>query len=239
MRVRRPLAALSVPAVLALSLLGGCGVAGTDFHPGIAAQVGRTTISTAEVDSVARDYCTAIEGALQKAGQAAPLRSLRAASASSMVVRAAVSTLASDYGVRTGTGYQKAVSQVRSQLTQLGYLSADQIAELGDAVIEVETTDAYASDLVAGIGRATLLDQGNDNPTDAEAASAGQKVFAAWLDDQDVEIDPRFGLEVADGAVKSVDTSLTYASSTEAVAGQSTSQDPAAALALPASQRCG
>ena len=47
--------------VLPVVLLVGCGVAGTQFNPGVAAQVGDQTITTRHVDEVTANYCTALE----------------------------------------------------------------------------------------------------------------------------------------------------------------------------------
>ena len=72
----RPLAGRAAPWAAALALLlagglSGCGVAGTDFHPGVAAQVGDETITVSEVDSVASNYCSAITSQLQSNNQVA------------------------------------------------------------------------------------------------------------------------------------------------------------------------
>ena len=50
----RPILGLVAAAVLA-SGLTGCGVAGTGFSPGLAAEVGDTSITTDRVDAVRRD----------------------------------------------------------------------------------------------------------------------------------------------------------------------------------------
>jgi peptidyl-prolyl cis-trans isomerase SurA len=47
--------------VLSVVLLSGCGIAGTQFHPGVAAEVGDQTITSRHVDKVTDDYCTGFE----------------------------------------------------------------------------------------------------------------------------------------------------------------------------------
>ena len=51
----------ALPVLASVVLLAGCGVAGTQFHPGIAAEVGDQTITTRHVDQVTDDYCKAVE----------------------------------------------------------------------------------------------------------------------------------------------------------------------------------
>ena len=50
--VLKRVAALAVPCLL---LLSGCGVAGTEFNPGVAARVGDETITTDDVDDLAAE----------------------------------------------------------------------------------------------------------------------------------------------------------------------------------------
>src|SRR5690242_2271116 len=73
----RSLAGLVAGSALLVSGLSGCGVAGTDFHPGVAARVGDATVSVDEVDSLTDSYCSAIEDQLTKAKNVVPLGYLR------------------------------------------------------------------------------------------------------------------------------------------------------------------
>ena len=83
------LRAASGPPRRLVVLLAGCGVAGTQFHPGVAAEVGDQTITTRHVDQVTDDYCKAIEkvseGQERRAGQPTPMRYLTHEFASALI----------------------------------------------------------------------------------------------------------------------------------------------------------
>ena len=123
-RVQRCLPVLAASVVL----LTGCGVAQTQFHPGIAARVGDDTITTKHVDEVTADYCTAVEkvskGQTKSADQSPqPLRYLSHEFATDLIIKSAVSQLADQYDVTPTSAYNGNLSTLKPQLVTL---SADQ-----------------------------------------------------------------------------------------------------------------
>lgn len=195
----------------AVVLLSGCGVAGTQFHPGVAAQVGDTTITTRHVDQVTDDYCQAVEkvneGQEQTEDQQTPMRYLTHEFATDLIVKAASEQLADDYDVKPGSSYQGGLAQLEPQLTKL---SGDQ----KDAVREIVGARSYAEDVLSQIGELSLEKQGTDQSTADEQYAEGQKILRAWMTDHDVEINPKYAIDF--GIPGQVDTDLSTAVSTTA-----------------------
>ena len=217
----RSLAGLAAAALL----LTGCSSVPA-FNPGVAARVADTTISTSEVDDTAADYCSAVETQLQ-AGQAVPNSVVSAQVAGALTLQEAGEQFAAAQGVDPDPSYQDAADALEQSI-------ADLSDEQQDAVRRVNLARPYvaAVELAAGI-----QEVGDDDP-DA-AAAAGHEAFAAWLDDHDVRIDPRYTVAIEDGTMARSDTSISFAVSDVAKAGLAAEADPAASAALPVSQRCG
>lgn len=224
----RPLVALvAIPL-----LLSGCGVAGTSFHPGVAAQVGDARVSTAKVSRLAAGYCSAIEDQLATNHTIVPQSYLSSVIAGELAMVEAARQLADDYGVAPGAQYKRKVAELQSAVTALE--PAEQ-----DAVIEVESASTYVSEIVQAVGTQRLVDAGTARPTADAATAEGQKALTAWLDDHDVSIDPVFGVEIKDGKAVPADTSISYAVGKTATFGKATTPDQTYAGALPDSLRCG
>ncbi|MBB6627056.1 hypothetical protein H5V45_06945 [Nocardioides sp. KIGAM211] len=229
---RRSLAGLVAGSALLVSGLSGCGVAGTDFHPGVAARVGDATVSVDEVDSLTDSYCSAIEDQLTKAKNVVPLGYLRSGVVGQLTLVEAAKQLAAEYGVSTGAQYEQKVAELRSAVAAL---SPDE----QKAVIEIESSSAYLTDVLTAVGGQRLEEKGTKNPEPTASAAEGQKALTAWLDDHDVSIDPQFGLAIKDGKAVPTDTSLSYAVGDAAKKGQADSPDQVYAAALPDAHRCG
>ena len=220
-----------VAAVSAL-LLSGCGVAGTSFHPGVAAQVGDETISVTKVDSVASNYCSAIEPQLSSQKQVVPRRYLRDGIAGRLTLLAAAHQLAADYGVDAGTQYAQKVAELQGAVDSL---PADQ----QQAVIEIEASTAYLSGVQQAVGAKVLAAQGTAGASSQSAAKAGQAAFAKWFDQNDVTIDPQFGISIKDGQTVKTDTSISYPVGDNAKQGEAATPDQSYAASLPDAHRCG
>src|SRR5919112_1090637 len=109
----RPLAGTVAASVLVLAgALSGCGVAGTGFHPGVAAQVGDDQIKVSRVDTIASDYCSAIREQLRGENQVLPLRYLRGGIAGQLALVAAAEQLAEEHGVEAGAQYDQKVAEL-------------------------------------------------------------------------------------------------------------------------------
>jgi len=226
----RPLLGLAAAALLASGLLGGCGVTGTGFAPGVAAEVGDVSIPTDRVDEVAASYCDAITPQLE--GQVLPKRYLTSGVAGQLALAAAAEQLAADHGVEPGQRYSRQVAQLRKAVAGL---PEDQ----QEAVVEVESAGSLVSDLVLGVGRSVAEDEGTTDPTDEQVAQLGNEALAAWIDDHDVDINPRYGVELRDGQPVDADTATSVAVGDVATAAMAESPDQEYAAALPESQRCG
>ncbi|MCW2798429.1 hypothetical protein [Nocardioides sp.] len=231
MSVTRPLAGIAAGSALLLSgLLSGCGVAGTDWHPGVAAQVGDEKISTSHVNDVTTNYCAAIEDQLTKAGNVLPLSYLREGVTGQLVLVAAARQLGQEYDVAAGDQYTRQVTQLEQAVSQL-----PEAAQA--AVIEIESSQTYVDDILQGVGKA--LAQGQTTPTDTQAAAAGQQALTKWIDDNDVQIDPEFGVEIVDGKATPIDTDISYAVGDTAKLGSAKTPDPTYSSSLPDALRCG
>jgi hypothetical protein len=214
--------------VLSVVLLAGCGVAGTQFHPGIAAEVGDQTLTSRHVDQVTDDYCQAVEkvskGQAQAADQARPMRYLTHTFANDLIVQAAAEQLAADYDVQPTEAYKGALAQLEPQLKDL---SDDQ----KDAVREVFGARAYTQDVLTQIGEISLKKQGTANASSDDQNAEGQKLLDAWIADHDVEVNPKYGIDL--GTADQVDTDLSYPLGTAATGGLKAEPDAAYTSSLP------
>ncbi|MCW2842623.1 MAG: hypothetical protein JWN22_539 [Nocardioides sp.] len=229
----RPLVGLvAVSALLASGVLSGCGVAGTDFQPGVAARVGDSTVSSDKVEQLVAGYCSAIEDQLRTNKTIVPQSYLSSVIAGELAMVEAARQLADQYAVEAGKDYDQKVAQLEGAVTALK-------PDEQTAVVEVESAASYVSSVVQAVGTQQLAAAGTAKPTSDAATAAGQKALVAWLDDHDVRIDPKFGIAIKDGQAVPDDTSLSYAVGTTAKSGQATTPDQAYAGALPAAHRCG
>lgn len=229
MRVTRPLASLAAVSVVLSGLLSGCGVAGTDWHPGAAAQVGDEKISVDHVNEVVTQYCKAVKDQLTEPGDVIPLRYLREGVAGELVLVSAARQLGEEYGVEAGDQYTRQVAQLEQAV-------ADLPQETQDAVVEIESAETYINDILQGVGEAVT-----DGPKPASdvAIEAGRKELVKWIDENDVQIDPQFGVAIVDGQPKRVDTDLSVPVGDRAKAAGAATPDPAYAGSLPSVHRCG
>lgn len=232
MSVTRPLAGLAASALLLSGLLSGCGVAGTGWHPGVAAEVGDETITTDHVDAVATNYCAAIEDQLTEQVKVIPLRYLREGVTGQLVMVAAARQLGAEYDVEPGDQYTRQVAQLEAAVAQLSEGAQD-------AVIEVESSQPYIDGILEAVGKAEAKAAGAAEPTIDEATAAGTEALTKWIEDNGVEIDPEFSMSIVDGKPTRIDTDISFAEGkTAKLAGQAT-PDPGYSGALPSAHRCG
>jgi hypothetical protein len=222
-------AALAAASVV---LLTGCGAV-PDLNPGVAVRVEDDTVSTQDLEDLATDYCSALSSSEQTGG-AVPNHFVYGLSASSLGLRAAASQLMAEHDVTPDASYDKAVEQAKTQ--QLAGLDDAQ----RDAVIEVGAASIYVTAAETSVGRKVLSSEGQGgSPSDEAALAAGQQALVAWIGDHDVRVDPKYGVSIDTGKAVLADTSVSYAVSDVAKAGQAEQPDSALAAALPESQRCG
>ncbi|WP_243058704.1 hypothetical protein [Nocardioides sp. SR21] len=217
----RSLAGLAAAAVL----LTGCSSVPA-FNPGVAARVADATITSNDVEETAASYCSAVETQLQE-GQAVPNSVVSAQVAGALTLQEAGEQFAAAQGVEPDPSYQDAEDSLEQSIATL-------TPEQQDAVRRVNLARPYVAAVELAVG---IEEVGDEDPE--AAAAAGHEAFASWLDDQDVRIDPRYPVAIEDGAIARSDTSISFAVSDVAQAGQAAEPDQAAAAALPDSQRCG
>ena len=240
----RTVPALVAAAVAGSVLLSGCGVTGTDWRPGLAAEVGDDSLSSDEVDEYTGYFCDALDEGTFGQVAALPRGSLRQGVAGNLSLRLAADQLADDYGVTPGDYYQ----QVRSQ-------AAESVSDLPDdargPLVDVQSAPIYVSEVSLAVGR-ELLDREGGDSTDPDAAAArGQEALLAWLDDHEVDFNPSLnirltedgGWEPAGGsdATSVAVSDIATAGADDGVddAGQPTPEYTAYVADLPASHRCG
>ncbi|WP_193608522.1 hypothetical protein [Nocardioides lijunqiniae] len=228
-RARRVRLAAAATAVLAVALTG-CGVAGTSFQPGVAADVDGDRISTDRVDRLVGDYCDAVRDQLQQDGSVVPLGYLRSGVVGQLALVSAAEQLAEEHGVEPTDDYDRVVTDLRGQTRDL---PEDQ----QDAVIAINGSSAYVQAVQLAVGDKLLTEEGQ--PTGPEAAGQrGADELTRWLDDHDIKLNPEFGISFQDGQVVSEDTQLAVAVGDTATTSALEAPDQEYAKSLPASQRC-
>ena len=222
--------ALAVPCLL---LLSGCGVAGTEFHPGVAADVGDQTVTTDEVDELVTTYCSAVEEQITAGGQSFPLSGFRSGIAAQLAMESAVDQLAEDYDVTPSTDYKTQLAAIETDAEQ--YTGKERAA-----FVEVQSSQTYVVDLLTQIGAIELEAEGEDDPTIDFQQARGQDELATWVAREGLTFDPRYGLQMVEGVPQPKDTDVTYALGDVAKAGLSDGEpDPNYVASLPLSATCG
>ncbi|GAB3254694.1 hypothetical protein GCM10027448_22010 [Nocardioides dilutus] len=222
--------AVAIPCLL---LLSGCGVAETQFHPGVAVEVGDRTITTDRVDDLTSGFCEAVEGQIAEGGQSYPLRLFKRGIVGQLALQSAVEQLAEDFDVEPGADYQAQLAQIESE--------AEGLTEGGrEEYVEVQATLPYVTDVLTQIGALLLEQEGEDDPTLDFQQARGLDALTEWVEREGVTFDPRYGTELVDGQPQPVDTSLAFAVSDLAKGGMSDAEpDPNYVAALPLSATCG
>lgn len=224
----------SVAAVPCLVLLlTGCGVTGTEFNPGVAVRVGDETVSTDRVDELSSLYCDAVESQIQAGGQKFPLAGFKTGIAAQLALKSAAEQIADGYGVTPSADYQLQLSQIEDQ-------AAEYTGDERDAFIEVQATQPYYIDLLTQVGKLELEAEGEQEPTLDFQQARGQDELAKWIGREGLTFDPKYGLEIVDGAPQPVDTDLSFAVGDIAKDGKADGEPSASYVAsLTASATCG
>ena len=227
--LKRSLAA-AIPCLL---LLSGCGVDGTQFRPGVAAEVGDETITTDRVAALTADFCDAVDDQITAGGQSLPLAGYKAAVVAQLAMISAIDQLNERYEVTPSSDYNTQVAQIRSQAPEMSD------ADL-EAYVEVISAQAYFVDMLTQIGAIELANEGEEEPTLDFQQARGQDELASWVEREGVTFDPRYGFTMVDGQPQSVDTDVTFAFSDLAKAGRAGGEpDPNYVASLPLSATCG
>ena len=223
MSMSRTLGAVGALSVLVLT---GCGA----VQPGAAVEVGDDSISLSEIDEVASDFCSAIEPQLEAQPQSIPNSYLRGGIAGTLALRSVAEQVAAEYGVDAADSqrYQDAVQELKANVAPVP-------EEYRESVIEVESAPQYVEAVQAAVGEVELDGQGEYE----EFVAAGSEVFTDWIAENDVEFDPALNTEIKDGAISTVDSSVSFAVSEAAKNGLAAEPNGALARELPDAHRCG
>jgi hypothetical protein len=224
---------VAVAAVPSLLVLTGCGVAGTDFNPGVAARVGDETITTDQVDELAASFCDAVDSQIAAEGQRLPLSGYKTGIAVQLALKSAAEQIADDYGVEASEDYKVALAQIREQAVDVD--GSDR-----EAFIEVTSTQPYYIDLLTQVGAIKLEEEGEEDPTIDFQTARGLDELGVFTEREGLEFDPRYGVQMVDGAPEPVDTDTSVAFSDFAKAGQADGDPgPDYVADLPLSATCG
>lgn len=226
-KLRRAQVAVVV-ALLVSGLVSGCAGA----RPGVAAQVGDQVITLTAVDQATEDLCQVFLPQIKDAGQSYPLGAIRAIAVQTMTTRELASQVARAYGVKPTKEYDMQYAGQKQAALQLD-------ENLRSTFLELSTAATYAESIQQQVGLIALKADGATSPTVDDQMARGKQIFTEWADKEGVELDPRFGLGMIDGAVTPTDTQVSTAVSAAALAGAKEQMDPAEVAALPADQRCG
>lgn len=220
-------AALGAAAVMALA---GCGLT-----PGAAAVVGDETITTEEVDDAAQALCAANIAGAEARGQTAPQLASRGARQGALQVLIE-SELTHQFAASRGVeANQQQVSQA-IEANQFG-LSQIPAAEREDFE-ELLRGFAESQAMLVEIGRASLAEQGQAEPTDQEATAEALRLRQQWAADHgQVEVAPKYG-DYVEGNLQPDGGSLSIPVSERAREGAKADPSGSWVAGLPASQKC-
>jgi hypothetical protein len=225
------------PAAVAAGLLlalTGCGT--VDLHPGSAAVVGDERVTLEEADEFADEYCDLFRPALQQSGARVSMAEVRAVALHLQVREILARDYAEEFGIEPGPDFRRAVESLEDEAAQR------QIPEDGlETYVDFRTAEEYVRAIIVEIGREEL----GAGTSPQQAYDNGLQEFSEWTEQQDVELDPRFGTLDEQFFYTPADSSLSSAVSDLAVLGetppdpQAQQPDTAYADSLPASQVCG
>lgn len=222
-----PVPARVVAAALLTLLASAC--AGS-ASPGVGVRVGDETISASRIDDATVNMCTALSDRFE--GQQVPMNVLKQGVVQLLALDAQAEQIAEDYDITPSGTYKRVVAEN----TRAASVMPEQVRT---DYVEVMSAEALVTDVVEQVGRAKLVADGVAEPSVEQVGQAGSDVFRTWPDANGIEVNPKYGVELSDGALSPVDSSLSFAVSDEAKAGTAAEPDPAYADRLPSSQRCG
>jgi hypothetical protein len=223
----RRTSSLVVATLCVVGLFSGCAGA----RPGVAAQVGTTRVTLATVDDATADLCSAFLPQFEESGATYPLNVLSGFVVGSLTRQAMAEQVAAEYGVEPSPTYDEQVAAAEN--------AAEEIPEdLRANYLELSTAGPYADSIMQQAGRQALEEEGAASDDLEVQTARGREIFADWVDENTVVIDPRYGLAVIEGDLAPADTDVSVPVSPAALAGAAEQMDPALAAALPESQRC-
>lgn len=223
----------SVIAGAALSLsVAGCGVSDQGSRPGVAAEVDGQTLQLGKLDRAVQDYCEVLSSSDE--GEAVPKAAVRADLARLWAQAVAVGEIAPEYDVELPAG------PVQRDFVERAWEGLGEIDDDNYESFEWLTwVQLRVNDPLLAIGGAIVREESGQEADEQTAAARGTEAVEAWLEENDLELNPVFGhLDAETGAFAG--DALSVPVSDEARAGvKSPPFSPEQVADLPASQRCG
>lgn len=224
------IAALAIVAPLVLGLSGCTGGLDAD----VAATVGDTTISRADVDLLSKVICKDRVAAVKQGGASAAAYAQVEANAVNVLVE---TERTARFAEELGAPFDEAELRTRmaSIAPLLKGLDEDDADDVRRMVREIQISDLQ----LQAIGAQVLQQQGAENPDGQAQANAGYNLRKQQFDDQvQVEVAPDYAPNQAGEAGKG-NESLSTPVSSFAKQGVLAQPEPAWAAGLPADQKCG
>lgn len=224
---RRRLAAGAALAATGL-LVSGCG---DGVPPGVAAEVGETSITVDEVDDLASMICQIDVGS----GQAGSPLSTQRTTALNLLLQIELGREIGDVEQVP----QEQVSQALQGAAQARELVDEDLQDYFDEIVTESTRSAAALEAIAV---QNIVERGEQPSQENVPPEVGQ-LQADYFEETSLEVDPRFG-QVQQGQVVGGDGSISVPVSETALGfapqqGQDPMQPPQPSGDLPASQVCG
>ncbi|MEP6816433.1 MAG: hypothetical protein ABI873_12865 [Marmoricola sp.] len=209
---------------VALLTLTGCGA----LHPGVAVQIGDTSISRDQVDALSRIQCDLSKG--RPSGSQPRARMVQATV--NILIETAIDNM---YGASVGATYDRSALQTQVQQFKTG------VAKLPpkdrDAITAAFTDYARGRLVIESAGQRKLKAQGQQNPGTDEAINEGSRLAGRWAKKLDIQVDPRYNpgkSNQAGGGDGSISRPVSRYSKASAGTGS-----PAFVASLPTGLRCG
>jgi hypothetical protein len=227
--IRRARVAAAVVGVLAGGLLTGCGIADEGVQPGVAAEVGDTTISLDEVEDAAEQLCDLRGQDPATKGVPVSGAEVRTRALQTLVLRSIADGLAEEYEITPSPTFASLEDAAEDE----GSVQARQTVGLSYFVSVMQAVGAQVSDAGAA---------------EQDQLAAGIAAAQAWTDREGVQTNPVFPeIEIGDVAVEFTrddDLSVAVSEFAEEALGDADrlaeqQGDSAYAATLPESQRCG
>lgn len=229
---RRPSLVPVVAAVAAALLTAGCGITDNAAKPGLAAEVDGQTLRLDKVDQVVADFCAL--RATNPEAPPTPTALVRAQFVTGWTQAVAMDALGAEHDVALPQGEidPVAVDQVWGKL---GTIDDDNY----DSFEWLTWISLRLAEPVAELGSKLALAETGEQLTGDAAIDRGADAVTAWLDDEDVVLNPVFG-DYDARTVSFRGDPLSIPVSGEARAADKTAElTPEQIAKLPAGQLCG
>lgn len=223
-----PRAAVAVAGVVTAGLLAGCGVADEGVRPGVAAEVGDTTIRLADVEEAAEELCDLRAEDPETQGVPVSGAYVRTRALQTFVLRAIADGIAEDRNIEPSPSY----ARLEEEADEVGTVQAREVLGL-----------AYFINVITQVGVGEI----GASASEQELIIAGIEVAQEWTAAEGVATNPVFpDIRIGDEAVEFSRGDLSVAVSEYAEAAledgepqQQQVPESSYAQSLPESQRCG